>query len=280
MTAREIDETFFESELSLGDEGDRVFLETRHRILTGVYRPGQMLDTTKFAKSFNLSDGLAFQVIQALSDHGYLVDWQLHRAQIVSWSDSEIVDFLSTLRQMVEFMVAKAAMRNDKTMISMLRKAMDIDLSAELTPEICESFQIRWWIYWHTMLYSTEVKDFRKIVLVVIPPVMRRRLILALDDAGLRSMQSHQKALVDAIEDGHREKITTILTHQWERWVPSMVLHNSRYQSLADEREIDYDDRSLPTQPIFKKEAEPATRMQVGLREPLNWKEFEAMGIL
>lgn len=157
---------------------------------------------------------------------------------------------------------------------------MDIDLTGELTGDICESFQIRWWMYWHTMLYSTEVKDFRKVILVVIPPVMRRRLILALDDAGLRSMQSDLKALVDAMEQSDKDRIKSLITHQWERWVPALVLHNSRYQSLADNGEIDYGDRSLPRQPVFKQDDEPLIRMKVGLREPLNWQQFEAMGIV
>ncbi|NJM50212.1 MAG: hypothetical protein HC843_04455 [Sphingomonadales bacterium] len=279
MTASDIDTGFFDSELSLGDLGDRIFLETRHRIQTGVYRPGQLIKLKNFAKSFQLSDQLAFQVTQALSDHGYLVDWQLESARIISWSDDEIVDFLTTLREMAEFMLSKVSERNDEDMLSMLRKAIDIDLSGELTADVCEAFQIRAWMYWHTILYSTEVRNFRKILLSAVPPVLRRRLIYSIGHAGMRSLQSYMKGLIKAIEQQDKKQISLLATHQWEKWVPAMVLQNSRYQSLANDGEINYNDSSLPEQPVFTPYGEPGTPMQVGFREPLNWKDFEAMVI-
>lgn len=279
MTAGNIDEGYFESELSLGEKADRVYLEIRHRVLTGIYRPGQLIDENKFADAYAIDNESASNIFQALVDHGYFTHRNKSTAKIVSWSDKDLIDTLSILEELIELQLAKAADRMDTTTINILRKTMDIDLSGNITAGIFEAFNLRWWMYFHTILYSTEIKSLRKIMLIACPPVLRRRMLLALDHAGLRSMHSDMKATTEALESNDLQKIKSLMSHQWRRFVPQVALQNSRFESIANADEIDYADLSLPDKPIFQHDGEFSPLLCRGFREPLNWDQFQKMGI-
>lgn len=279
MKVSDKDAGWFESERSLGEIGDRVFLETRHRILTGIYRPSQLIEGTKLSDAFGIEKDLGSWIIQALTDHGYLHYKHGDRARIIDWSDTEFADVLSTCRDLLDMALIKACGRMDTDTITYLKRSMEIDLNGKITPEKFESFHIRWWIYLHTIIYSVEVRSFRKMMLTGAPPALRRRIFIVLDDAGLRSMLSDLKAIIPALMDRDQEKLRELIAHQWQRFVPVLAAENSRFNLIADNGEVDYSDRSLPDRPIFRLHEDPRPAFGIGYREPLSYDEYEQMDI-
>jgi DNA-binding GntR family transcriptional regulator len=280
MKVSDKDEGWFESERTLGAIGDRIFLETRHRILTGIYRPGQLIDGGKLADAFGIEPELGGRIIQALADHGYLNDKRGDLARIIDWNDAEFADLLSICRDLLDMALIKACDRMDDAIIADLKRSMEIDLNLEITPEIFESFHIRWWIYLHIIIYAVEVRSFRKMMLTGAPPALRRRIFIVLDSAGLRSMQSDLKAVISALVERNQKKLKELIAHQWQRFVPVLAAENSRFNQIADNGEVDYFERSLPERPIFRTTTDPRPAFNIGYREPLSWDEFEQMDIV
>ena len=280
MKVSEKDQGWFASERTLGAEGDRIFLETRHRILTAVYRPGQRIDAIKLADAFDIDLNLARNIIEALADHGYLHEKDGDTARIISWSDTEFADLLSTCRDLLELALMKTCDRMDQITVDAMKRSMEIDLSGKITPDIFESFHIRWWIYFHTINFAVEVRSFRKMMLTGAPPALRRRIFTVLDDAGLRSMHSDLLAVIPAIEKRDRAKLRELIAHQWQRFVPVLAAENARYNDLADDGDVNYADRSLPTRPVFRSQNDPRPAFDKGFREPLSWDEYEQMVIV
>ncbi|TXH08026.1 MAG: GntR family transcriptional regulator [Candidatus Moraniibacteriota bacterium] len=277
MKVSEKDQGWFESERSLGEVGDRIFLETRHRILTGVYRPGQKISSQGIAAAFEISLDLANQIMNALSDHGYVHERRGDEVRVIAWTDDEFADMLTTCRDLLELMLSKTSDRLDEETIRTLEQSMDIDLSKDITPDVFEAFHIRWWIFFHTLLYTIEVRSFRKMMLTGAPPSFRRRMFTALDEAGLRSMHSDVQATIPAIRSKDQAKLKALVAHQWTRFTPILAAENSRYNDLADDGEVDYEDRSLPPRPVFRNQTDTRPMFHMGCREPLSWAEYQAM---
>lgn len=280
MRVTDKDQGWFESERSLGSEGDRIFLETRHRILTAVYRPGQKIEGSALSKAFNVEHQLGSQVIEALADHGYVHEKNGDKARIIAWTDDEFADLLSTCRDLLDMALMKTCERLDPEMIDAMNRSMDIDLSGKITPELFESFHIRWWIYFHTINFAVDVRSFRKMMLTGAPPALRRRIFTVLDDAGLRSMHADLIAVIPAIQQRDRAKLKELIAHQWQRFTPILAAENARYNALADDGEVNYGDTSLPERPIFRTQGDPRPAFDMGFREPLSWAEYEKMDIV
>jgi hypothetical protein len=279
MNVTEMNQGWLESEKSLGAEGDKLFLETRHRILTAVYRPYQTLSGDRLAHNFDIPNDLGQKIITSLCDHGYIAEDNDGTTRIIGWSDTEFGDVWSTLHEFVQIAVLKNTERLDQDVIMALRYATNIDLSGEITASLHEAFQIRWWMYWHTLNNAVEIKSFRKMMLTGGPPCLRRRLLIALDSAGLRSMLFALQALTKDIEKQDREGIKAQISQQWQQFLPIVAADNSRYQDLAENTEVRYEDRSLPQVPIFRKPSDKRVRFGIGVREPLNWPQFLEMKI-
>ena len=280
MKVSEKDQGWFESEQSLGEVGDQIFLETRHRILTAVYRPGQKIDAMKLADAFSIDVQLSRRIMEALADHGYIHDKRGDEAKIIGWSDAEFADLLSTCRDLLEMAFIKTSDRMDLETLDAMKHSMEINLAGTITPEIFESFHIRWWIYFHTINFAVEVRSFRKMMLTGAPPVLRRRIFTVLDEAGLRSMHSDLVAAIPAIEKRDQAKLKELVAHQWQRFVPVLAAENTRYNAMTDDGEVDYSDRSLPMRPVFRPQNDPRPAFDKGFREPLSWHEYQQMDIV
>ena len=61
--------SFHPEELTLGQVGDDLFLDIRHRIMTAHFGPGSWLSVPGLAASRSMDDALALAVCRALQRH-------------------------------------------------------------------------------------------------------------------------------------------------------------------------------------------------------------------
>lgn len=270
----------FESERSLGEIGDRLFLETRHRILTAVYRPGQKVQTDKLANELGVDIDIARKIVQALADHGYLFEQQADSGRIIKWDDEKFNDLLSANHDFLNIALFKTSDRMDNATIIEIDNALNIDLTGTITPEIFESFHIRWCMYFRILLSSVKVPGFRKMMLIGAPPALRRRIFISMDAPGLRAMHSTLRGFTKAVIDKDFGHMADIVNDQWQRLLPAVSAENSRFNEIADNGEIDYADKSLPTQPVFRRIDDPRPRFGIGHREPISWDDYLKMDII
>lgn len=270
----------FESEQSLGPTGDALFLEFRHRILTAQYAPRQLLDANKVASSYAIPRSLALSVFQALIDHGYLTPQTGDTARVIHWSKAQFEDLIEACHDLIGLAIDKCISRIDDVGLSHLREALDFSFSDPIGPEQVEAFQIRWWIFFHTIISTIEVRNFRKMMLTGMPPALRRRVITSLNGEGLRSMLSDMKALIDAFAERDTAKGRALLEHQFASFTPFVVEANARFNSLATDEEVNYSPGQGLLKPVFRPVESDLPPFSKGIREPLSWAEFKALPVL
>lgn len=269
----------FESEQSLGPTGDALFLAMRHRILTVQYAPRQLVDTRNLATSAGVPKSLATAVIQALADHGYLTPLDHETARIVHWTSQQFEDLIEACHDLIGLAIGKCMSRIDDEGLSHLREALDFAFREPIDPAQVEAFQIRWWIYFHTIISTIEVRNFRRMMLTGMPPALRRRVITSLDAAGLRSMLSDMTALISAFGQRDVAKGRSLLDHQFDAFTPSVVEANEAFNRFATEEEINYNPGMEMTRPVFRSGDSDLPDFHSGMREPLSWAEFKALSL-
>lgn len=270
----------FESEQSLGPTGDGLFLELRHRILTAQYAPRQLIDANKIASSAGVPLSLVFSVFQALNDHGYLAPQAGDTARVVHWSKVQFEDLIEACHDLIGLAIDKCMTRIDDDGLSHLREALDFSFRDPISPEQVEAFQIRWWIFFHTIISTIEVRNFRKMMLTGMPPALRRRVITSLNAEGLRSMLSDMTALIDAFEKRDTAKGRALLEHQFALFTPFVVEANESFNSVACEEEVNYAPGQDLLKPVFRSVDSDLPLFFKGIREPLSWAEFKALPAL
>lgn len=267
----------FESEQSLGPTGDALFLAMRHRILTVQYAPRQLVDARNLATAAGIPKSLATGVLQALADHGYLTPLDPETARIVHWTTEQFEDLIEACHDLIGLAIGKCMARIDDDGLSHLREALDFSFCDPIDPGQMEAFQIRWWIFFHTIISTIEVRNFRKMMLTGMPPALRRRVITSLDAAGLRSMLSDMTALISAFAQRDVAKGRALLDHQFAAFTPSVVDANEAFNRFASDDEIDYAPGMEMTRPRFRSGGSDLPDFHRGTREPLSWAEFEAL---
>lgn len=269
----------FESEQSLGPTGDALFLAMRHRVLTVQYAPRQLVDARNLATAAGVPKSLATGVLQALADHGYLTPLDLETARIVHWTTEQFEDLIEACHDLIGLAIGKCMARIDDDGLSHLREALDFSFCDPIDPDQMEAFQIRWWIFFHTIISTIEVRNFRKMMLTGMPPALRRRVITSLDAAGLRSMLSDMTALISAFGQRDVAMGRALLDHQFAAFTPSVVDANEAFNRFASDDEIDYTPGMEMTRPVFRPEKSDLPDFHRGMREPLSWAEFKALSL-
>jgi DNA-binding GntR family transcriptional regulator len=270
----------FESERSLGPTGDSLFLEIRHKILTAQFAPMQLIVASNLAMAAGVPKSLALAVFEALSDHGYLTMQTSDSATIVHWSNRQFSDLIDACQDLTGLAIDKCMSRIDAEGLSRLREALDFNFFDPITADQLETFQIRWWIFFQTIISTIEVRNFRKMMLTGMPPALRRRVITSLDGPRLRCMLDDMKALISAFE-GRDPKIgREILVHQFSSFTPHVIAANQCFNELACEDEVDYSPKAPLTKPLFRPGNSSLPPFHQGLREPLSWAEFKALPAL
>lgn len=269
----------FESEQSLGSTGDSLFLDVRHQILTAHFAPHQLIEADKLAASASVPKSLALAVFQALADHGYLTMQSADRARIVHWTSQQFVDLVEACHGLIGLAIDKCMSRIDEEGLSHLREALDFEFCEPITAEQVEAFQIRWWIFFHTIISTIEVRNFRKMMLTGMPPALRRRVITSLDGAGLRSMLGDMTALIDALAARDIARGRALLDHQFAAFTPMVSAANEGFNTLAREDEVDYLLGPPSFAPLFRQTDVDLPRFDRGMREPLSWAAFKALGL-
>lgn len=267
----------FESEQSLGPTGDALFLEIRHRILTVQYAPRQLVDARNLAAASGVPKSLALGVLQALADHGYLTPQAPETARVVHWTSQQFEDLIEACHDLIGLAIDKCMSRIDDEGLSHLRDALDFAFRDPIDPGQVEAFQIRWWIFFHTIISTIEVRNFRRMMLTGMPPALRRRVITSLDADGLRSMLSDMTALISAFAQRDVARGRSLLEHQFGAFTPSVVEANQAFNRLAIDEEIDYAPGAELTKPVFRLEKSDLPDFHRGIREPLSWAEFKAL---
>lgn len=266
----------FESEQSLGPTGDALFLAIRHRILTAQYAPKQLVQIDNLAASAAIPKSLALDVVQALVDHGYLTRQSKDSARIVHWNSQQFADLIEACQGLIGLAIDKCMTRIDEEGLAHLREALDFTFCDPITPDQVEAFQIRWWIFFHTIISTIEVRNFRKMMLTGMPPALRRRVITSLDGAGLRCMLADMAGLIDAFGARDKARGRALLEHQFAAFTPFVVAANDGFNSLARDDEVDYAPADIST-PLFRANGSKLPPFNHGMREPLSWPAFKAL---
>lgn len=269
----------FDSERSLGPTGDRLFLEIRHHILTAHYAPRQLIDPNRLAASFSIPRSAMVQILRALRDHGYLIEAPDHRFCVNAWSDDEFCDLLEACQDLIGVAIAKCMTRIGAQGLQHLTSAVGFAFQDPIDEGQLESFQMRWWIFWQTIISSIEVRNFRKMMLTGMPPAFRRRVVTSLDPAGLRSMLFDMQALVRAFEARDAETGRALLIHQFTELKRPAFAANQAYNALASDTEISYDGIEALRHPVFREALTSLPPFGPGLREPLSWADYEALNL-
>jgi DNA-binding GntR family transcriptional regulator len=267
----------FESEQSLGPTGDGLFLELRHRILTAQYAPGQLIDANRLASSAAVPRSLVFSVFQALIDHGYLAPLEDERSRVIHWTNSQLEDLIEACHDLIGLAIDKCMSRIDADGLSHLREALDFSFVDPVGPDQVETFQIRWWIFFHTIISTIEVRNFRKMMLTGMPPALRRRVITALNANGLRSMLADMTALIGAFEERDKARGRELLDHQFAAFTPYVVETNVGFNGVSSDEEVDYSPGDDLMHPVFRQDHSDLPPFSRGIREPLSWAEFKAL---
>lgn len=269
----------FESEKSLGPTGDAVFLTIRHRILTAQYAPRQLFNIDRFATSATIPKSLAVDVAQALVDHGYLTGRSQDNARIVHWDSQQFSDLIDACQGLIGLAIDKCMTRIDEEGLDKLREALAFSFRDPIDANQLEAFQIRWWIFFHTIISTIEVRNFRKMMLTGMPPALRRRVITSLSGDGLRLMLSDMTALIDALAARDIATGRELVTHQFSAFTTSAAIANEAFNGLAREDEVDYSSGALVSKPLFRADRSGLPDFHIGIREPLSWGEFKALDI-
>jgi DNA-binding GntR family transcriptional regulator len=267
----------FESEQSLGPTGDGLFLELRHRILTAQYAPRQLIDASKIAYSAGVPRSLVLSVLQALIDHGYLAPLIGDTSRVVHWTNSQLEDLIEACHDLIGLAIDKCMTRIDADGLSHLREALDFAFFDPIGPDQVETFQIRWWIFFHTIISTIEVRNFRKMMLTGMPPALRRRVITALNADGLRSMLADMTALIGAFAERDRALGRKLLDHQFAAFTPFVVEANIGFNGVSSDEEVDYSLGPDLMRPVFRLSDSDLPPFSRGIREPLSWTEFKAL---
>lgn len=269
----------FESEQSLGPTGDSLFLDVRHQILTAHFAPRQLIDAAKLAAAAGVPESLSRAVFQALSDHGYLTMQSAEAARVVHWTSQQLVDLIEACHDLIGLAIDKCMSRIDEEGLSHLREALDFGFRDPITAGQVEAFQIRWWIFFHTIISTIEVRNFRKMMLTGMPPALRRRVITALDGEGLRSMLGDMTKLIDTLAARDTAKGRALLDHQFAAFTPMVSAANGGFNTLAREDEVDYRLGMTSFAPLFRTKDAHLPRFDRGMREPLSWAAFKALNL-
>ncbi len=269
----------FESERSLGPAGDALFLDIRHCILTAQFGPRQRLDPARMAAQAGQSKAVAASVAQALVDHGYLVPDNDGDLRVVYWTPAAFADLIGACHDLIGLAIGKCMDRIDATGLAHLSEALKFEFGDPISATQVEAFQIRWWIFFHTIISTIEVRNFRKMMLTGMPPALRRRVITSLDSSGLRSMLADMKALIDAFADRDAALGQALLAHQFAAFTPPVMAANEFYNRYASDNEVDYDRPALLSHPLFRDADSALPPFGPGMREPLSWDEFKALSL-
>jgi DNA-binding GntR family transcriptional regulator len=269
----------FESERSLGPAGDALFLDIRHRILTAQFGPRQRLDPAKLAVRSGVSASVAASVAQALADHGYLVPDNDGELRVVYWTSAAFADLIGACHDLIGLAIGKCMDRIDAIGLAHLSEALTFELVDPISAAQIEAFQIRWWIFFHTIISTIEVRNFRKMMLTDMPPALRRRVITSLDGVGLRSMLADMTALIGAFANRDAAQGQALLVHQFASFTPPVIAANECYNRYARDDEVDYGTSSLLDHPLFRDVDSPLPPFGPGMREPLSWDEFKAISL-
>ena len=279
MTTR-IDEMIsFESERSIGPTGDALYLDIRHRILTGQYAPLQAIDPHRLAEHAAIPKSVAADILRALADHGYLIAQEDHRYQVVHWTTEQFRDLLDACEDLIGVAIAKCMTRINSSGLARLQEAVAFEFQDTIDEIQVETMQIRWWVFWQTIISAIEVRNFRRMMLTGMPPALRRRVITSLDPKGLRSMLADMTLLVAAFQSRDHATGAQLLKHQFAAFAPDTIAANKQFNSLTCSDEINLHDRRLLSHPVFRPADDVRPPFSIGFREPLSWAEFEAMGL-
>jgi DNA-binding GntR family transcriptional regulator len=269
----------FESEKSLGSTGDAIFLDIRHHILTARYGPCQLIGAEKLAAKTGVPKSVAESVLQALVDHGYLVPDNSGSMRVVHWTNAEFKDLINACHDLIGLAIDKCMTRIDGASIAHLREALDFRFIDPIEPQQIESFQIRWWMFFHIIISTIEVRSFRKMMLTGMPPALRRRVITSLDGSGLRSMLEDMTQLIDCLEARNVGNGRALLDRQFAAFTPAVMAANEGYNRFARDDEVEYATATPLTHPLFRDSDSALPPFQRGMREPLSWGEFKSLSL-
>jgi DNA-binding GntR family transcriptional regulator len=99
---------------------DRVYLETRFHILSGVYEPGKLVVRNEMAAVFECSGSIILDAFSTLLAEGYLESPKRGLFSVRLWSQNQFEDYYDMWATLSCVAVARAAERADKAELEFL----------------------------------------------------------------------------------------------------------------------------------------------------------------
>lgn len=270
--------SFHPEEQSLGRVGDDLFLELRHRIMTGHFGPESHFVTDKLAAFQAIDMELAGRVARALHCHGYVTDMGGGRFQVKGWSDPEFEAALHRMRESQRSIAEKYSQQISEIDRRRLAACLDFRVSSAPGPEQIEVFFIRWWMFFHCTLHAYGMQSFRTLTLTISPPYLRRRLITALPSELLNATFDGLRKLSVAFDEGNASVAAEMVDVYMDRVSPVLIERNQLYNQVRNHSEIDYAMPPISGKPVFLPHSDRSPNIARGYREPLDWEQFVAFG--
>jgi hypothetical protein len=270
--------SFHPEEQSLGAEGDALFLDIRHRIMTAHFGPGQFFLSSAMASEKGIESRVMSSVARALQCHGYVVDVGPDKYQIKGWSDVELGTALAQMRESQRNIALKYAQQMPDGHRARLAACLDVEIKSDPSPSDVEAYYIRWWMFFHCSLHAYGMQSFRTFTLAITPPYLRRRLWTGLTPELIALTFASLRKLLDAYNLHTGDSISPLMDQYAEKIFPVLIATNDLYNKNKSSAEVDYRMPAISGKPVFRKSDDNRADIACGFREPLSWEQFKALG--
>lgn len=132
-----------------GSTAESIYLEVRFAVLSGQYRPGQLLERDALAEIYECKPRVVVDALNVLLAEGYLDHPKRGMFCVRTWRRDEIDDLIDISASMMGMAAAKAAERRTEfesdALLARLRATQDFDPSspAQLESRIVESIGVQ-----------------------------------------------------------------------------------------------------------------------------------------
>lgn len=269
--------SFHPEELTLGQVGDDLFLDIRHRIMTAHFGPGSWLSVPGLAASRVMDDALALAVCRALQRHGYVTEVGAGKYAVKGWAAVDFQDSLKKMRESQRSIAQKYSQHISEEDSRRLASCLDFRVSANPASHDVERFYIRWWMFFHYTLHAYGMQSFRTLTLTITSPYLRRRLITGLSPELLNATFAGLRQLSAAFDGKQASEAGSLVDQYVDAISPILTDTNEAYNRFRGSAEIDYAFAPISGKPLFRESGDRRPDIHRGYREPLNWEQFLEM---
>jgi DNA-binding GntR family transcriptional regulator len=272
--------SFHPEEKSFGQVGDDIFLDIRHRIITGHFGPGNFLVQSRLADVLKIDQDLAIRIVKGLRIHGYVVQIGADKFGVKGWSDVEFEAAMKVVCDTQKKSLQQYSRSISKHDIDRLRACVEFSVGSSYSSERVEIFFQRWWMFWHYTLHAYGLESYRTFALTQISPYLRRRMVTGYSLDQLNLTLSNMRQLLAVFSTVEGANLPELVDHYMDEVTPDLIEINKLYNLQQQSIEIQYDFTPISEVPVFQSQSSRCFAFCRGFREPLDWQGFVALGLV